>query len=242
MLWRRDRHVRSLHRTQLGYLVSCYYAILSALYGIGVPDGNTSTARALAVRAIEYLQYWEIAYIFAIALIKTSVGITILRIAVERRHRHSVWLVLIICNTVYAAGIIFLFASCRPMEARWNPLAGSCGGEFMMTALAYCLITLGCITDAACALIPIDIVRGLQMPRRPKCTLMVVLSLGLLAAFFSGARYPFCAYLPPQAGRLRKWCSDFPQNLLECDLSESCGLMNPFYLLQVISPGYLSFP
>lgn len=185
--------------------MACSYAILSALYGLGGPDEHTSTARALAVRAIEYNHYWEIVYLFAIGLIKTSVGITILRIAVKRRHRRSVWGVLIFSNVAYGGGVIFLFASCRPLAARWNPLLGTCPGDFLMVPMGYCLMTVGVITDAACALIPIDIVRGLQMPRRLKCTLMVVMSMGLLAAIFSGARYPFCHYFPTTAGRLRKY-------------------------------------
>lgn len=230
---------------QLSFIVSCVYAILAALYGLGMPDEQTIVAQARAVRVIEYDQWFEVSYLFAIALTKTSIGITILRIAAQRRHRYTVWAMLVLCNTAYAAGCIFLFSSCQPLAARWNPLLGRCPVDFMMVPLAYSLITLGVITDAACALVPISIVRRLQMPRRRKITLMVVLSMGILAALFSGARYPFCQTYPVKYGVL-------------CKLNSCLSLASPFNLafttdsgfsssqimsvIKMIPPGYRCFP
>lgn len=231
--FRLARSLTYTHRAhaQLTYIISCYHATLAALYGLGAPDDSpqpqTSPASlALAARAIQYDLAWEISYLVALALVKTSVGATLLRIAARgsrRRHRAVVWAVLVACDAAHAAGVVFLLLSCRPLAARWNPLlvdggggdgdggsdggeggGGGCPGDVMLVPMAYALMGVGAVTDAVFALVPVDIVRGLQMPRRVKGTLMVVLSMGLLAAFFSMARFPFCPYFPPRAGRLRE--------------------------------------
>lgn len=168
------------------------YAILTSLYGFGVPD----IPRPLAVRAIEYDTLWEVFYTFTIALSKTSIGIAILRIAAQRRHRIAALLLLIFCNIAYVAGIIYVFSACKPFAARWNSLLGTCVGDDFMSSMVCWGITFAVITDAGYVVLPIDMMRSLQMPPRLKYTLMAVMSLGGSAAIFAVARYRWASIFP----------------------------------------------
>lgn len=177
------------------------YAIQASLYGLGAPG---SLPTPLAAAAIEYNTLWEIAYLFSISIAKSAIGISLLRISIKPRHRRAVWTLLVGCNTAYGAGVLYEFAACRPFAARWNVLVGSCGGDNIMPILGVCLITLAAVTDAGYVVLPIDILRELQMPARLKYTLMAVMALGGSAAIFAVAQYPFAKYFPPTYGNTRE--------------------------------------
>lgn len=184
----------------MAYAVNCAYVILAACYGIGTPDEELN--EALAVRALLYYQAWEVSYGFAIGLAKTSIGVAILRIAVQKQHRVAVWTLLVVSNLGYVAAIIWCLASCSPRGMPRNLMTGTCAGSGLIMPLAFCVVLVAVITDAGFAVVPILVVRGLQMPPRLKLTLIAVLGMGSLAAFSSVARLPFVRFLSARYGTL----------------------------------------
>lgn len=163
------------------------------MYGLGTPDSQLSPLELYSYRSLEYNVWWEVSYLIASALIKTSIGVAVLRIAFERRYRYTIYLFLFVVNAACIGGVIWELAACRPIATRWNPYVGSCNVPGLIP-IAYGITVVTVITDAGYALVPIFILRRLSMMPRVKYGLMFVLALGSTAAIASVCRYPFIVY------------------------------------------------
>lgn len=168
------------------------FDILTSLYGLGLP----SIPKPLAFRALEYNALGEIFYILAIALAKSAIGLALLRIAVHRRHRTAAWTLLITCNAAYVGSLIFLLVACRPYAANWNLELGTCAGNKFLPVLTDIVSVFAAVTDAGYVVLPIDMIRSLQMAPRLRYTLMAVMALGSSAAIFALVRIPWSRFLP----------------------------------------------
>lgn len=145
------------------------------------------------MRAIEYNVWWEISYLISAALVKTSVGVAGVRIALDRRYRWTIYGCVTLSNVANVGGVIWEVTACSPIASRWNPEAGTCNVPGLIP-ISYVVTTMTTITDGACAVVPVLILRGLQMPPRRKYALMVVLAMGSTAAIACLARLPFVPY------------------------------------------------
>lgn len=137
--------------------------------------------------------WWELTYLIASALVKTSIGVAVIRIASERRYRYTIYALVIGSIASCLGGIIWELAACRPVASRWNPYIGKCTLPGIVV-LGYAITVVTVITDAGYALVPILILRRLSMRRRVKYGLMVVLALGSFASIVSVLRYIFIKY------------------------------------------------
>lgn len=186
-------HKLSQHLLILKYRRACTYAILSACYGLGIPDSELNPLAAYQTRALEYNVWWEICYLISAALVKTSVGVASIRIALERRYRYTVYGCVAVSNAACIGGVIWELAACRPIATRWDTEIGSCYVPGLVP-IAYAITTITVLTDAGYALVPVFILQGILMRPRVKYALMVVLAMGSTAAIASVARYPFVPY------------------------------------------------
>ncbi|CAN8103329.1 unnamed protein product [Discula destructiva] len=177
----------------VAYTVTSVYAFLGAAYGIGTPDSELDPLLPYAFRGRQYNTYWEVSYLFASALVKTSVGVAVIRIALERRYRYTIYAFIFASNATCIGGVIWEFAACRPVSTRWNLYEGSCNIPGFLV-LTYGVTAVTVVTDAGYALVPIFILRRLSMRPRIKYGLMFVLALGSVAAIASVVRYPFIVY------------------------------------------------
>lgn len=146
------------------------------------------------MRAAEYYTFWEAFYLISVCLVKTSIGLAVVRISITRRYSLPIWAFVILNNLVFLASLIWLLVSCKPVAARWNSALGTCSNDGIL-AVVYSSVAISCITDAGCAIVPVFIVRKLQMPQRVKYALMAVLATGGLSAVFSVARFAILQYL-----------------------------------------------
>lgn len=63
-----------------------------------------------------------------------------------------------------------------------------------MTTVSYIVSAIQMATDWACAIIPFFIVAGLQMSRRHKVSVLLILGLGVLASIATCVRLPYLKY------------------------------------------------
>ncbi|KAJ4405906.1 hypothetical protein N0V82_010237 [Gnomoniopsis sp. IMI 355080] len=149
---------------------------------MGIPDSALNPALAYKTRGLELLVWWEMAYLIAAGFIKTSIGVAVIRIALERRYCYTIYVLLFLSIASCVGGVIWELAACRPISTRWNVYAGTCVVPGLVP-IAYAITAVTVITDAGYALVPIFILRRLSMQRRVKYGLMFVLGLGSVAAF-----------------------------------------------------------
>jgi hypothetical protein len=103
----------------------------------------------------------------------------LLRIAVERTHRLILW-VSIISVELYGVFFLLLFTfQCWPISHFWEQFRGA-KGHCMNTNIVvnsfYGYSAISCVTDWTFSIVPIFIVRGLQMNNRKKWTVAVILA------------------------------------------------------------------
>lgn len=165
----------------------CGYSILGSLYGIGDPAEEFELGTLL--RGVQYALRGEVCYVFSIALVKTSVGLAILRLAFERSHRRVIIFIIVGSNLVYAGSLVCIFILCTSL---WRTqMVATCTATSVPYILVWMGMVLSAVSDAAFAIIPVMLVRRLMLPSLTRRSLMCVFAVGSLGAVASVARFPF---------------------------------------------------
>lgn len=124
-------------------------------------------------------------YVVGLAIIKSSICGTLLRIASARKvYRYFVLGMLVLTISTFLVTLIGVLLLCQPVSANWDTslLAegkGKCLGMGTMIALSYTSTASTILTDMACAVFPGVMLYRTQMPRGRK------ISVGILLSFAS---------------------------------------------------------
>lgn len=121
-------------------------------------------------------------YILNMMFIKLSYAIFLLRFAVQKRYRWTLWastIVVTIWSTVLFFWDIF---QCNPVRAQWDyTIPGEhCVGSSQVVSAAYALSVMTIATDFLYALLPIPMIWHVKMTKQAKATVIVLLGLGIL--------------------------------------------------------------
>ncbi|KAF2752064.1 hypothetical protein M011DRAFT_15101 [Sporormia fimetaria CBS 119925] len=120
-------------------------------------------------------------YLWAICLVKISIGFFLLRVAVQKFYRRLI-IGVISFMAFYTLGCFFtIVLQCDNLEALWDPtVKASCWDKDTLQALSYTNVGLNIFTDLLFAIfIPIPMLWNVQMNRRQKISIMGILSLGI---------------------------------------------------------------
>ncbi|CZR51144.1 uncharacterized protein PAC_01019 [Phialocephala subalpina] len=203
----------------LAFLCSSIFAIKAAHYGLGTRDVDLNTY--LMIRCAEYMLYSQVIYGISMPLVKASLVFTLLRITNEKIYRWSLYTMQFVATVMAIIGILASLLYCRPVRAYWNPLLGKCGDFMVVVKIGYAWTAVGIVTDWACAILPYLIVRKLQMSRRTKSTVMVILGLAAIASTATIVRAPYLQYYLVEKDRLY-WNGYIS---IWCQLESGLGLM-----------------
>ena len=133
--------------------------------------------------------------------IKASIGVMLLRLAISKVHRFIVYMALAIAE-IYSLVFLFIFIfQCNPSRYFWTVLTGdegSCIDGKVIVGAFYGYTAIACITDWVFAVLPAFIVMGLQMGSREKVSVILILSMGVLASIASIARIPYVGEMANQ--------------------------------------------
>ncbi|PSN70207.1 hypothetical protein BS50DRAFT_308404 [Corynespora cassiicola Philippines] len=122
-------------------------------------------------------------YLFAICIIKLSIGLFLLRIATETTYRRMIIGIMIFMG-VYTVGCFFtIMFQCTNIAILWDPSnKGTCWGPQTLRALSYTNVCLNIVTDILFAIvIPIPMILKIQMNKRKKISLIGIMGLGIFA-------------------------------------------------------------
>ncbi|KAK4443032.1 hypothetical protein QBC34DRAFT_214792 [Podospora aff. communis PSN243] len=165
-----------------------FLAILVMIFEIiSVSYGNGRHMYYLPDASIPQASKWSRATtppnLAACALARISLCIFFLRI-VERRRGYTIffWTLIVLNILVNTMSIVRLLASCRPLERLWNhSVPGECWptSTAFITSMIQSVVSIA--TDWLIALFPIVIVRKLNMARRTKVVLVVLMGMGIFA-------------------------------------------------------------
>ncbi|KAK2597811.1 hypothetical protein N8I77_012573 [Diaporthe amygdali] len=164
------------------------FVLFVTCVNIGVHYGTGRHASDLSLSDFENaMQFWYYCYIWycwTMIFSKISIGIFLLRIIVERI---QVWFIYFALMINVMTGLVFFFVTtlqCHPVSYFWNKESqdGTCIPIGIIIALTYLYSSLNIICDFTFALLPIFIVRKLNMKRRMKIAIVPLLSMGCIAS------------------------------------------------------------
>ncbi|GME32382.1 putative integral membrane family protein [Neofusicoccum parvum] len=122
-------------------------------------------------------------YLFISMFVKESVGFFLLRITGAGKYKILIMSIMTIL-AVYTVGCFFtLVLQCQDLRILWNPsVKTACWDLHTLQSLSYTNSVVNISTDFAFAiLIPIPIIWNLQMNKRKKTSLVVILGMGVFA-------------------------------------------------------------
>jgi hypothetical protein len=134
------------------------------------------------------LQFWWVCYMaYCLSMIgaKISVGLSLLRITpfTFRTHR---WIIqVVVCTSVLTGCIFGLLTAfeCAPVRYFWGRALGETGKCISMDvimALTYVMSAIFAVCDFTFALLPVFLIKGLNMSRNSKIALIPILSMACM--------------------------------------------------------------
>lgn len=111
---------------------------------------------------------------------KASICVLILRITPGRTYRWILYGVIVLSTLGSFIRVVAYLARCRPLEAAWYPAKGKCAPPSILTNVSYFFGAICIITDFVCALIPALIIWNIQLSKRAKMYVGIMLALGVL--------------------------------------------------------------
>ncbi|KAF7527827.1 hypothetical protein G7054_g10347 [Neopestalotiopsis clavispora] len=185
----RDDYLMVFASISFTLFVTC--AITGVHYGTGrhhsdLSDDDFETA----------MKYWWLCYIwYCVSMItsKLSIGVFLLRITVQRIHHYILYLAMF-CSVL--TGLVFFFVTlfqCHPITYFWAKVGkeGSCVDAGIIAALTYLYSAISVIADFTFALLPLHMIKGLQMNRRTKYALIPILGMGCVASIAVVVRFAY---------------------------------------------------
>jgi hypothetical protein len=169
---------------QMIYIADVGFACEGARAGLGARDVDLSPKMQQDSRM--WLMIWMLTYICTLAVIKSSICVTLLRIANSMKwFRFAVLALLATTWLTWTTTFVGVLLLCRPVAGNWNSslvLSGQakCASMDAMIALSYTSTASTILTDLACAVLPAFLLRNLQMALKPKILVGVLLSFASL--------------------------------------------------------------
>ncbi|KAH8671503.1 hypothetical protein BX600DRAFT_537877 [Xylariales sp. PMI_506] len=174
----------------LSFILYVSSAITGVHYGTGQHTSNLS-----ADQIFEAKKFWWLCYIWysvTMTLSKLSIAIFLLRITVQRIHRYIIVVALVFS---VLSGLIFLLITmlqCKPISYFWDQNQdGSCLSTEIIIILVYIYSSFSMVCDFTFALLPVDLLRGLQMKKEVKMSLIPILSMGCVASVAVVVRFGY---------------------------------------------------
>lgn len=130
------------------------------------------------------IQYWffsDIGYTISSVLSKVSISLFLLRVIVHPAQRGILCVVTgLVVLTGIAFFVIFL-SQCSPTSYFWTRMRGSpipqCAGTRRIIIILYIFTAVSALFDLTVGLLPIFLVRGLQMNRKTKSAVATLLGM-----------------------------------------------------------------
>lgn len=143
---------------------------------------------------------WQFIYVLDGAIIKSSIIWTLLRLAkdLNKIYTKILWGLFGFSWIVWQISWPVAIFQCKPVAAAWGEPGDCTSGQTVILRVSYFVSASNIFTDISTALVPMFLLRRLQMPKRTKLMTMGVLSLGVFASVATTIRITYTwAYTAP---------------------------------------------
>lgn len=191
-------YVRLVIQKRLGkddYFATASLCILSSLcimlihssyqYGLGAHLSTLSSSSLVELAHATFV--CQILYILTTALTKFSIGFYFLRLTRKPYQRLIIWVAMFVVASFSLVYLAFVSFQCRPAKYIWQQkdpknISVSCLSRNSMADIAYAHASISCLSDWVFGILPILILWKLDMKLKTKFSVMIVLSLSIVAS------------------------------------------------------------
>ncbi|KAJ5105462.1 hypothetical protein NUU61_002809 [Penicillium alfredii] len=159
----------------------CGFAIIipEVNYGAG---RHTVYVQDTATKAIQLNFATQVIYLWGVGLVKVAIGLFLLRFAPRRGYRIFIWSVIVFMMLYTTICFFTEIFQCKDIRAIWDMTVKSkCFTPKQLLELSYVNAGFNVLTDVVFAILPIFMLRHLQVNKRVKASLICILGLGLFA-------------------------------------------------------------
>ncbi|KAI8933401.1 hypothetical protein NX059_010016 [Plenodomus lindquistii] len=177
------------------YTVATGLAIYGVLVGLGRLQDDLNPWQS--AEAMKYYIIWILTYVLALATVKSSICITIMRIASTNSSlRITVHILLGITWASFFVTFIGTLVYCRPIRAIWLPQLilsgeGTCASVATFVIIGHVATVSTIITDLALVVVPAIILWNTQMKKQAKLQAFGLLSFASIASIITMVRIPY---------------------------------------------------
>ncbi|KAM5352647.1 hypothetical protein ACJ41O_005369 [Fusarium nematophilum] len=156
--------------------------VIQGLYGLG---RHQDTIDPLDLITFQKVGFWQsiISATGAMALLKISIALNLLRLSQSRWYFWSLWISIGFVSAYSFMGMMTFFLHCQPMAFHWDKRieGGKCYPIDLFVKFSLINTSFNIFTDVLFATFPIPIIWQLQMKLRTRLYLIGILSLGYIA-------------------------------------------------------------
>ncbi|KAF2845047.1 hypothetical protein T440DRAFT_523023 [Plenodomus tracheiphilus IPT5] len=177
------------------YTVATGLAIYGVLVGLGRLQVELNAWQS--AEAMKHYIIWILTYVLALATVKSSICITIMRIASTKLNlRITVYILLAITWASFFITFIGTLAYCRPVRAIWLPQLvisgeGTCASVDTFVIIGHVATVSTIVTDLALVVVPAIILWNTQMKKQAKLQAFGLLSFASVASIITMVRIPY---------------------------------------------------
>ncbi|CAJ2507665.1 Uu.00g088510.m01.CDS01 [Anthostomella pinea] len=205
---------------QVNFTVSCAFIFSGVRYGVG--RHNLSLSQFDETQALKYQALATATYVLNMWLIKLSIGIFLLRFAVHKRYRYTLYISIVVVGIWSLVLFFWNIFQCNPVPAQWDytiletDSSAHCASVDDVIHAAYALSTMTILSDWLYALLPIPLIWSLKMTAQAKLTVILILGLGIFASIATlVAVFFFFFFFFRVAPRSAGSCSSAPHLIYE---------------------------
>ncbi|KAH8651278.1 hypothetical protein BX600DRAFT_100885 [Xylariales sp. PMI_506] len=181
------------------YTVDTSLAVTGVSVGIGTINDGLNTW--MSSEAEKYYIIWITVYVVGVALVKSSVCTTLMRVA-SRPHpymRFAVWSLLALTWASFCVTFFGILTFCRPVEANWNTALvtegkAKCASTETLIGISHTNTATSIVTDVGCMILPGMLLWKTQMRTKAKLQVFGLLSVASVASITTIARAPFISH------------------------------------------------
>ncbi|KAL9027317.1 MAG: hypothetical protein Q9196_004142 [Gyalolechia fulgens] len=214
----------------VAYLCTLFLSIdclVQQKYGNGIHEWDITIAKLVPYS--KWAAASVVVFVPAVGLAKVAILLFYLRVNPDRGFRTAVYVSLVLTTSYVVALSLAIFFQCDPVAKFWNPfLSGNCLDS---TRLYLANAVLNVIFDFVVLLVPVPMLRKLQVSTRQKWVIGALFSLGSVTCVISIVRIYFQHTVLGEPDL--SWHIPTPTSLVfvECNLSIICGsamVLRPF--------------
>lgn len=176
---------------QVVYTVATGLAIYDVYIGLGRLNADLNMWQIS--NSLKYYIIWILVYVLALATVKSSICITIMRIASQKMNmRLTVYALLFVTWASFFITFVGTLLYCQPVSGIWNPTADTkCAPVETFVIIGHCATVSTIVTDLALVVVPGVILWNTQMKRQAKLQAFGLLSFASIASIITMVRIPY---------------------------------------------------